>query len=276
MELCLHLGFAAAAVAIAVFILSKTAFKKKVSPVSGKDITVSSSKAEEVRVEETFSIMDMTEEARLSQEEAEIVMTDTSGDWRLILVNPTHKLPEDYPVDTVRIWEGEVERVDYRIYDATKAMLNDCERAGNNPVVRGAFRTQRQQEELYEAKVEDYMADGDTREEALKNAATVVALPGTSEHQLGLALDIVDVSYNILNSDQAYSSTQRWLMEHCWEYGFVLRYPTDKGKITGIIYEPWHYRYVGKEAAKVMQEENLCLEEYLEKYGNGGAGEDDS
>lgn len=208
--------------------------------------------------------------------EDEIRITDTSGDWRLILVNPRLRLPEDYAVDTCRIWDGEPERIDYRIYDDLHAMLNACESANLFPIIRGAYRTQNQQEELFEQKTEQFMMEGETLEEARRDAATIVAYPGTSEHQLGLALDIVSGDNNILNADQANNPTQQWLMEHSFEYGFVLRYPTDKGDITGIIYEPWHYRYVGTEAAKVMHDENLCLEEYLDKYGNGGESDDEA
>ena len=91
-----------------------------------------------------------------------------------------------------------------------------------------------------------------------------MARPGTSEHQLGLALDIVDLDYQQLDTRQEETPEQKWLMENSWKYGFILRYPTDKSNITGIIYEPWHYRYVGKEAAKVIHEKGICLEEYLE------------
>ena len=102
-------------------------------------------------------------------------------------------------------------------------------------------------------------------EEARKKAATIVAVPGTSEHQLGWAVDIVDKSYQVLNEKQATMPAQKWLMEHSWEYGFILRYPVDKSGVTGIIYEPWHYRYVGRDNAKAIYDSGLCLEEYLER-----------
>ena len=94
---------------------------------------------------------------------------------------------------------------------------------------------------------------------------TVVALPGTSEHQTGLALDIVDAGYQELDEAQENTPVQQWLMRNSWRYGFILRYPTGKSNITGIIYEPWHYRYVGRDAARAIYESGLCLEEYLER-----------
>lgn len=92
----------------------------------------------------------------------------------------------------------------------------------------------------------------------------MVAYPGTSEHQLGLAADIVARSYQLLDDQQAQTAEARWLKEHCAEYGFILRYPTDKTSLTGVIFEPWHYRYVGEEAAREIMGQGICLEEYLE------------
>ena len=96
-------------------------------------------------------------------------------------------------------------------------------------------------------------------------AAKTVALPGTSEHQLGLAVDIVDRSNQNLDRTQETTAVQQWLMAHSWEYGFILRYPDEKSETTGIIYEPWHYRYVGKEAAEEIYRQGVCLEEYLDQ-----------
>ena len=92
----------------------------------------------------------------------------------------------------------------------------------------------------------------------------MVAVPGTSEHQLGLAVDIVDKSYQILDKKQETTAVQKWLMEHAWEYGFILRYPNGTTDLTGIIYEPWHYRYVGRDAAADIRDKGVTLEEYIE------------
>lgn len=99
---------------------------------------------------------------------------------------------------------------------------------------------------------------------AQKEASYWVTLPKTSEHEIGLAVDIVSANYQILNEKQETTAVQKWLMEHCIDYGFVLRYPTDKKEITKINYEPWHYRYVGIENAKFMKENDFCLEEFIE------------
>ena len=100
-------------------------------------------------------------------------------------------------------------------------------------------------------------------------AATEVAMPGTSEHQLGLALDIIDNRNWNLDESQASMPTQQWLMENSWRYGWILRYPNEKSEITGIIYEPWHYRYVGKTVAAEIYNLGVCLEEYLQSLTAG-------
>lgn len=182
-------------------------------------------------------------------------------DWQLLLVNAWHKLPEDYHVELKTLANGL--QVDARIYDDLNAMLTDCREAGLKPIVCSAYRTEDTQTRLYRNKVSRLLSAGWSRNTVEQEAARWVAPPGTSEHQTGLALDIVSADYQLLDEQQAQTPEQQWLMAHCWEYGFVLRYPTDKCAVTGIGYEPWHYRYVGKEAAREMQQKGLCLEEYL-------------
>ena len=184
-------------------------------------------------------------------------------DRLLTLVNPWNTIPADWSVELVSIGNGH--RVDKTCYEDLMAMMDDCRAAGLSPMVRSSYRTQKTQEQLYDNKVRQWKATGLSDEEARKTAATIVAVPGTSEHQLGWAVDIVDSAYRTLDEKQAETATQQWLMAHSWEYGFILRYPTDKSDVTGIIYEPWHYRYVGRDNAKAVYESGLCLEEYLEQ-----------
>lgn len=187
--------------------------------------------------------------------------------WNLLLVNPWNAIPEDFSVNLYTLPSGH--QVDERCYNELEAMLDACREAGHSPRIVSSYRTQQRQQELYDNKVRRVMNEGYDQDQALVEAAKVVALPGTSEHQLGLALDIVDKRYQLLDEDQEKTDVQLWLMEHSWEYGFILRYPKSKSAITGIIYEPWHYRYVGREAAREIYESGQCLEEYLEeKYPN--------
>ena len=146
-------------------------------------------------------------------------------------------------------------------------MLDACRAAGLEPYVASAYRTHSDQIYLHNNKIQRLINEGYSEAEAKVLAGTVVAVPGTSEHELGLALDLVDYSYRNLDEAQENTAVQKWLKENSWKYGFILRYPNDKSQITGIIYEPWHYRYVGKAAAKEIYESGLCLEEYLESLG---------
>ena len=187
---------------------------------------------------------------------------DEIDDWRLILINPWNPLPEDFEVETAHAEYGKM--FDARAVDDLEEMMQDCRDEGYSPLICSAFRHHDDQVRLFENDVRKLMYRGYSEEEAREETARNVAVPGTSEHEAGLAADIVYSQMQALNESQEDNGTQQWLMEHSWEYGFVLRYPEDKTEITGITYEPWHYRYVGREAAKTMYENNLCLEEYLE------------
>lgn len=183
--------------------------------------------------------------------------------WNLMLVNPDTPLPENYEINVKQLDNGQA--VDERCYDDLQNMLKDCRSAGLSPVICSSYRTQEKQQMLFDNQVEKWKNQGYSEDEAKKQAGKLVAVPGTSEHQLGLALDIVDISYQLLEEEQENTPTQKWLLENSWKYGFILRYPKDKTDITKISYEPWHYRYVGKKAAKEIFDAKICLEEYLEK-----------
>ena len=129
--------------------------------------------------------------------------------------------------------------------------------------VASAYRSYDDQRTVFNATMHDWINQGYTPLNAYDETKKSVAVPGTSEHATGLCVDIIASYYQELDDAQGDTAEQQWLMEHCWEYGFILRYPEDKADITGIIYEPWHYRYVGAEAAKEIHEQDLTLEEYL-------------
>lgn len=186
---------------------------------------------------------------------------ETKGDeWHKIIVNPWNKKPSDYSVElsSVRGY-----KVDSRCAYYLKQMLKACESAGHEPLIISAYRSNATQTRLYNNQVQRCMSWGYSYSAAKKKAATSVAPPGTSEHQTGLAVDIVDMDYQSLVDAQANTNTQKWLMKNSWKYGFILRYPKGTRDITGIIYEPWHYRYVGKTLAKAIYDSGLTLEEYL-------------
>ncbi len=187
--------------------------------------------------------------------------TFASNGQELILVNPWNFVPEGYTVELTAI--NDDHQIASIAYADLMEMMEDCEDAGNQPVVCSSYRTQEYQENLFRRRVESYVEDGYSETKARELAGTSVAVPGTSEHQLGLAVDIVDNRNWNLDESQADMPTQKWLMENSWRYGWILRYPNEKSAITGIIYEPWHYRYVGREIAAEIYELGICLEEYL-------------
>lgn len=185
-----------------------------------------------------------------------------SDDWRLLLVNPWNSLPAGYEVTVKQLSNGHA--VDERCYPDLQEMMDDCRAEGLQPLLCSSYRTQDKQQSLFDNKVNSLIAQGYAEDAAREKAAESIAVPGTSEHQTGLAVDIVDINNQNLDESQESTPAQQWLMENSWQYGFILRYPSDKFGITGIEYEPWHYRYVGKEAAKEIREQGICLEEYLE------------
>ncbi len=185
----------------------------------------------------------------------------TSAGVKTIVVNPWNMIPDGYTPDLVDAEDGYI--VDSSCRDALLQMLADCRAAGYDARITSAYRRQQTQIELYNKKVWYFIDRGYAVADARKEAATVIAVPGTSEHQLGLAVDLVDSSHWVLDESQEDTPAQKWLMEHCWEYGFILRYPNGKSDATGIIYEPWHYRYVGTDLALELKDSGLCLEEYF-------------
>ena len=193
-----------------------------------------------------------------SAEEMEPAAAGTAEDdeWYLILVNRTHPIPENYQVDLMQLSNGM--QVDVRIYPQLQAMFDDARAAGLSLFVRDGYRTQEEQQAIMDGKIEEYKNSGYSEDEAVKLAEEWVALPGTSEHQLGISVDI-----NADNTGSSDDEVYSWLYDNAWKYGFIKRYPEDKTDITGVINEPWHYRYVGEEAAKEIWESGVCLEEYL-------------
>ena len=185
--------------------------------------------------------------------------------WELRLVNGWNPLPEDYDYTGNLTNYATNKQFDKRAIDSLKKMIA----AGSAYNLSGAslFRPYELQVTLFNRQVERAKAAGYTGKAAEDKAATVVARPGTSEHHVGLAVDILGSGYSSLEQSFDRTPAFKWLKEHCAEYGFILRYPKEKEHITGVIYEPWHYRYVGVEAATEIMSRGLTLEEYLEEKG---------
>lgn len=192
------------------------------------------------------------------------VASEDNG-WNLILVNRDSYIPDDYQVELTELSNGK--KVDSRIYPELQEMFNDARAQGYGLFVREGYRTQEEQQQLMDEKIEVYENEGKSKSEAKKLAEQWVAIPGTSEHQLGIAVDI-NADTTKSSSDDVYN----WLAENAHTYGFIKRYPSNKTDITGVINEPWHYRYVGKEAASKIYSQGICLEEYIDTLGYTDSG----
>ena len=179
------------------------------------------------------------------------------NDWQIRLVNRENPLPDDFTVELENLDASR--KFDKRAIEPLKQMICDMRDQGiKNIWAQSTYRSIEYQKGLYEKSINKYLKQGKSREEAQKLTDEYINKPGTSEHHLGLAVDFNNVDEGFENT-KAYE----WLLENASDYGFILRYPKEKENITGIEYEPWHWRYVGPEHAKKMKEQNLCLEEYV-------------
>ena len=214
----------------------------------------------------------ISKQLRQSNNQFDMMIKVKSNQWKstnsvnddelLTLVNYENTIPENWKVDLIHLNNGQ--SVDRRIYKDLMDMLQAAKKEGLNPLICSSYRTYEKQEDLYQNKVKKYLNQGYSKTEALDKAAFWIARPQTSEHQLGLAVDIVSLKNQRLDHQQENTAEQHWLIQNSWKYGFILRYPTNKNNITKVGYEPWHYRYVGKVHAKKIKELGVCLEEYIE------------
>lgn len=196
-----------------------------------------------------------TQNLNLQREQKEI------DDWRLVLANYENLLPEDFYVEVSNI--DKTRQFDSRAIGDLNNMMNDMKKSGiTNIWIQSAYRSVERQKELYDNSVQKYLKQGKTKEEAERLTDEYINKPGSSDHNLGLAVD-----FNYVDNKFEKLEGFKWLKRNAENYGFVLRYPKDKEDVTQIAYESWHWRYVGAEHAKKMNELNMCLEEYV-KYLN--------
>lgn len=214
-------------------------------------------------------IEESVEAADYEMERQEELVIKPEDMWCLILTNAEYPVPEDYVV-TLKDVPGTDQKIDERIYEPLMNMLEAMKAEGLSPVVCSGYRTLDKQEKLFNRKVSAYVKKGRSKEESYALARQTLSIPGSGEHCLGLAVDFYTRSYHQL--ERAFEKTPegKWLREHAQDYGFTLRYDEGKEEITGIEYEPWHFRYVGVDVARYLKEHNLSLEEfYIEEslYG---------
>ncbi len=228
-------------------------------------------KRSEEKVQEAVAKVQKKADEKLNSVEKELYalqdeLHDHSAElpWNLVLVNGSHPMKKEYVPELTEIQPGY--SVDTRIANAARKMLADAEKEGLRVEICSAYRSVERQEQVFGDSMKDRVKSGMSYWEAYEETALNVALPGTSEHALGLALDLISNQYSELDEKQQETKEAKWLAENCYKYGFILRYPPEKTNITGIIYEPWHYRYVGKDHAAKITELGVTLEEYLQEY----------
>ena len=175
-------------------------------------------------------------------------------EWAVRLVNWENPLPMDYEPAYEVVQNRFV--MDSRAAPAARQMIADAWAQGVTLVVNSAYRPYSAQQRVYDAQYQEYLAQGYSQQDARLLTESYVAVPGHSEHQLGLAMDISAVDDG--------KGSEDWLSIHAPDYGFILRYPADKTEVTRTAYESWHYRYVGTPIAREITDQGLCLEEYLE------------
>lgn len=191
--------------------------------------------------------------------EGEILTVTPEGDnWALTCIGLQYRLPEDYVPELAAAVEGSDEQLDARVAPYFAEMYAAAKADGCTLTPYAGYCSQARQAENYENRVQMHLNAGMTQEEAQAAAAQRIQPAGASEHNAGLCIDIGSASADFVSTREF-----AWLTEHAWEYGFVLRYPEDKTDVTGMLYEPWHWRFVGEQAAKEMHESGQCLEEYL-------------
>lgn len=179
------------------------------------------------------------------------------NDWRLFLVNEYNPVPDDYKFELSNI--DSIRKFDSRAMEDLKKLVEDCRRETGDVIwAQSTYRDENEQKTVFDRRVQKYIDMGNSKEEAEKLAATVTSRPGTSEHHIGLAVD-----FNYAETEFENTAAFKWLTENAHKYGFILRYPKGKESITGIMYEPWHFRYVGREHAEVIKSKGFCLEEYI-------------
>ncbi len=193
-----------------------------------------------------------------------------------ILVNDDNYIPDNYQhvclvnmkeycdASVVKVKGSDIQGEKYAV-DALLTMLHAAQAEGlKSWQVNAGYRSIEYQQKLFDERVYAYRQEGMTGTQARAKVRQTVADPGASEHHTGLAFDVA------VTGASSFASTEQsvWLAKHCWEYGFILRYPADKTALTGISYEPWHIRYVGTAHSLIMRDENLCLEEYIAKYAD--------
>ena len=211
------------------------------------------------------------QQSTLTAAQAQAILDDP----RMILVSRTHKMPEDYPVETKECGSATAinKTLQTEAADAFLSMQAAAAKDGVDVRMQSGYRSVSYQKKLYDNKTQYYRNKGLSEAAAREKAATIVNPPGCSEHNCGLAADLNSPEHTTLDTGFADTAAFRWLCENAEQYGFILRYPKEAESVTGITYEPWHWRYVGPENAALLNQSGLCLEDAVAVLQRIAAGE---
>jgi D-alanyl-D-alanine carboxypeptidase len=234
------------------------------SAISSENASTISSEADRKQSSTPNETGSQTSSKTASSDSATLKPAIAKDSWNLILLNRSHSISKDMQFEKTKF---DTQWIDSRVAPAYQAMCEAAKKDGITLYLRSGYRSIATQNVNYQADIERNMKKGYTKEQAVIETEKYYARPGQSEHHTGLALDIITPEYhtNVYTLSEKFAETKayEWLVKHCADYGFILRYPKEKENITKINYEPWHYRYVGVEHAKYIMENNLTLEEYL-------------
>lgn len=246
-----------------------TSSQSSSTSVATSDSTVQDNSAAATSGSEQAATSD-AQTASTASQATSATQASAKNDPLLTLVNNNVKIPDDWEasLQTKVADTGTGKELQVEAADAFITMKNAAAAEGVDLMLCSGYRSVDYQTNLFNQQKQKWLDKGYSEEEAYNEAKTVVAIPGYSEHNLGLAADIVTPKYQTLDSGFGKTDAGKWLAQHAPEYGFILRYPENKQAITGIIYEPWHFRYVGVENAKAIAASGLCLEEYLDQNVN--------
>lgn len=216
------------------------------------------SNSNQIPKEKTLGVENISRDLKVVLPGENVQVITEIDDWRLVLVNAENPLPEDFKIELANYDRSR--QFDARAIDELIIMIKDMKASGaSNIWIQSAYRTPEYQERLFKNKVQEFINMGKSQEEAEIYASRWVNKSETSEHNLGLAVDFNNVKQDFENTKEF-----EWLTQNAENYGFVLRYKKEKKELTGVSYEPWHWRYVGVEHAKKMNKLDMCLEEYVE------------
>ena len=221
------------------------------------------SETRESETKESDQVHETPGEQEITDDDVSLIPFDVDlEEIKYILINDVNPLSASYQLDLAETRNGKL--VHKEIKCSLEQMIDDAREEGLELIICSAYRDYEKQASLVEESIIRYMNEGYDYKEAHFKTMCYLAMVGRSEHHSGLAVDLVGVAYQILDEGQADTPENKWLNEHAHEYGFILRYPKNREEITGILYEPWHFRYVGELAASYMKENQLCLEEFLD------------